>query len=124
MKESIEKILSKKGEEEKEKTAEERIEEIKLNEAQKAKEDKTGTPWNRVDTKLTIDSVKELFSHWEHGDYPVAQGKVKSVWEEVAKIKDKEAREANEALVSILDNKIAEGLIKQESQREQELDNA
>jgi len=122
MKESIEKSLSRKGGKEKEKTVEEKIEEIRIKEIQKAKEDKTGTPWNRVDIKSTVNSVKDLFLHWEHGDYDVAQGEIKSVWQEIGKIKDKEEKEANEALVSILDNKIAEGLLKEESERTQELD--
>jgi len=119
VRESIEKRISKKKEE----SILEKLKGIKAKEEKIAKEDKTGTAWSLIDPELLIEDARELFSHYEKGEFDIAQGELKKVLTEIEKIKEEKIKNSNESFVHWIDNKIGDALANKERREEIEKDN-
>lgn len=107
MKEGIEKLKK----ESKEKSAIERLQEIKQKEEQMKKEDPAyGSPWASIDPEKLIQEARDLFDIFDQGDLNVARTEIQVVREKIEKIKNKEARVSNEGFINWIDGEIANKL--------------
>jgi hypothetical protein len=122
MKESIEKALSKK--EGKEKTVTEQLEEIKEADLERMKEDKTfRSPWLHIEPELLSNETQDIFSHFQDGEFEVAQGRLEEAREKISKTKKGKDKSSNEGFLQWIDNRIAAEIAKKELEEEKEKDN-
>lgn len=121
VRESIEKKILKK--EDKEKSIIEKLNEIRVKEIERAKEDKSLTGWSLISPELLTNGAKELFSHYEKGEFESAQEELKKVLAETKEIKKEKARTSNENFVHWIDDKIGAEITKKELEAEREKDN-
>ncbi len=118
MRESKEFIKSK----EEEKSIKDELERIKKEEEIRAKEDKTGTPWNLINPDLVTPENLEIFQHYLNGELEVAHGEVEVAKAKLEKMKG-EQKETNEALLLWLDDKIVAEIARKELEEQKAKDN-
>jgi len=122
MRKSRESIENLKGK--REKTIEEKLEAIKKDDLERMKENKIyRSPWLHIEPSLLTEDSRDLFSHFEQGQFDIAQGRIEAIREKIEKMKDEEAKSSNEKFIQLMDNKIAEEIATKELKEEKEKDN-
>ncbi len=115
-KESIESLKGKR-----EKTIEEKLEAIKKDDLERMKENKTyRSPWLHIEPNLLTEDSQDLFSHFEQGQFDIAQGGIEAIKKKIEKMKDEEAKSSNEKFIQLMDNKITEEIATNELKIEEE----
>jgi len=97
--------------------------EMKIKEEERAKEDKTGTPWTLINPELITPQNLEIFQHFYNGELEIAQEESRVAKMNLEKIKNEQSKRANEALLLWIDDKISAEIARRELQEEKEKDN-
>ena len=110
-----------------EKSAIERLKEIKAKEENIKKEDPTyGTPWSIIDPEKLILEAQEIFDLFEKGESReellLARERLRTFKDEIERMKNTDTKISNESFLKWIDDKIEGKILSSELKEDQEKD--